>query len=168
MTAIKHVLAAFLLVFILVLLGYYIRPENPVVIIICFVIIGFFVFNLTIRKSLAYRRYFESKYNLFTSKVRSEKVFDIPEHLMFEKIIEVIDNSEFKLIEADRGAYEILAITRMTLMSWGENLYIDFETKGGKTIMKCCSVTFFQIYSWGKNERNWDVLLNKIESSLTI
>ena len=56
----------------------------------------------------------------------------------------------------------------MSAISWGENLYIDFETKGNETIMHFCSTTFFQMYDWGKNEKNYTVLLNEIESSLTI
>jgi len=87
---------------------------------------------------------------------------------MFEKIIEVIKDSKFKLIEADKDRFELLAITPISFTSWGENLYISFETRGNETIMKFCSSTLFQIYSWGKNEKNFTDLLNEIESSLTI
>ncbi|MFO7922446.1 MAG: hypothetical protein R6U58_01990 [Bacteroidales bacterium] len=87
---------------------------------------------------------------------------------MFEKMIEVIDHSKFKLVEADKDRFEILAVTNITFKSWGENLYISFETIGDETIMKFCSVTFFQITSWGKNEKNYDDLLSEIESSFTI
>ena len=87
---------------------------------------------------------------------------------MFEKIIEVINHSDFKLVESDKDKFEILAISTITFKSWGENLYISFETKGNETIMKFYSATLFQIYSWGKNEKNCTDLLNEIESSLTI
>ena len=150
------------------LIGYYLESDSPILIVTIFLIVGFFIFNLVIRKSLSFTDYFTSKYNLLTSKVRSEKSFDISKELMFEKIIEVLKDSKFKLIEADKDRFELLAITPISFKSWGENLYISFETRGNETIMKFCSSTLFQIYSWGKNEKNFEDLLNEIESSLTI
>lgn len=151
-----------------ILTGYYLEPENPLFIIIIFLILGFFIFNIVMRKSLSFKKYFTSQYNPLTSKIRSEKVFDVSKELMFEKVIEVINDSKFKLIKTDRDNFEILAISRITLLSWGENLYISFESKGDETVMKFCSSTLFQIYSWGKNEKNYNDLLNEIESSFTI
>ncbi len=150
------------------LIGNYLEPNSPILIVTIFLIVGFFIFNLIIRKSLSFTNYFTSKYNLLTSKIRSEKTFDISKELMFEKIIEVIKDSKFKLIEADKDRFEILAITPISFTSWGENLYISFETRGNETIMKFCSSTLFQFYSWGKNEKNLTDLLNEIENSLTI
>ncbi len=148
--------------------GYMLEPENPGLMISIFFIPGFFIVNLIIRKSLTFRTYFTSPINLLTSKVCSEKTFDIPKELMFEKIIEVITHSKFKLVEANNDTFEILAITSISFKSWGENLYIRFESVGNETIMKFCSVTLFQIFSWGKNEKNYDDLLNEIDRSLTI
>lgn len=148
--------------------GYILEPENPGLMISIFLIPGFFIINLIIRKSLSFKKYFTSPINLLTSKFYSERTFDISKALMFEKIIEVINNSKFKLIEADKQKFEILAITTISFKSWGENLYIRFDTIGNETILKFCSVTLFQIFSWGKNEKNYDDLLNEIESSLTV
>jgi hypothetical protein len=157
-----------IIVIIPVFSSYLLEPENPVLFIVPILILGFFIFNLVIRRSLFLKNYFSSPFNLLTSKVRSEKAFDIPKELMFEKMIEVIDHSKFKLVEADKDRLEILAITNITLKSWGENLYVSFETNGDETIMKFCSVTFFQITSWGTNEKNYEDLLSEIESSFTI
>ncbi len=165
---IKIWIAIFILISLSFLIGNNLEPENPILIITIFLIIGFFIFNLLIRKSLSFKKYFTNQYKLLTSKVRSEKAFDISKELMFEKIIEVINDSKFKLVEADKDRFEILAITGISFKSWGENLYISFETRGNETIMKFCSATLFQIYSWGKNEKNFTDLLNEIESSLTI
>jgi hypothetical protein len=133
-----------------------------------FLIVGFFIFNFAIRKSLSSKNYFTNNYNLFTSTVRYEKSFDLSKELMFEKIIEVLSNSDFKLVETSKSKFEILAISKITFKSWGENLYISFETSGNETTMKFCSVTIFQIYSWGKNEKNYTDLLNEIENSIII
>lgn len=168
MKTLKHISVAFLIMLISGLSTYYLKPDNPIMMTFLFLIVGFFIFNLIIRKSLSFKNYFTSQYNLFTTKVRSEKSYDIPKELMFEKIIEVINHSDFKLVETDENKFEILAISKITFKSWGENLYISFETKGSETIMKFCSSTLFQIYSWGKNEKNYEDLLNEIESSLII
>jgi len=168
MKTLKHISVAFLIVLISGLSHYYLKPNNPIMMAFLFLIVGFFIFNLIIRKSLSFKSYFTSRYNLFTTKVRSEKSYDIPKELMFEKIIEVINQSDFKLVETDENKFEILAISKITFKSWGENLYINFETKGNETIMKFCSSTLFQMYSWGKNEKNNDDLLNEIESSLIV
>ncbi len=149
-------------------IGLYLEPGNPALLIAIFFILGFFMVNLVLRRSLSLKRYFTSPFNLLTSKVCSEKLFDIPKALMFEKIVEVINHSKFRLIEADQEKFEILAITNISWISWGENLYISFETVGDETKMKFCSVTFFQITSWGKNEKNYEDLFNEIESSLTV
>lgn len=168
MKTLKHISVAFLIMAFSGLSTYYLKPNNPIMMTFLFLIVGFFIFNLIIRKSLSFKSYFTSQYNLFTTKVRSEKSYDIPKELMFKKIIEVINHSDFKLVETDEDKFEILAISTITFKSWGENLYINFETKGNETIMKFCSSTLFQIYSWGKNEKNYDDLLNEIESSLIV
>ena len=82
--------------------------------------------------------------------------------------MEVVDDSKFQLVDTDNEKLEILAISSISFLSWGENLYISFETRGDETVMKFCSSTLFQIYSWGKNEKNISDLLNEIESSFTI
>jgi hypothetical protein len=157
-----------IIVLIPVLSGYHLEHENFGLWITLFVILGFFIFNFIIRKSLLFKNYFTSRFNLLTSKVHFEKEFDISKELMFEKLVEVINNSKFKLVQADNKKFEILAITTITWKSWGENLYISFDKIGDDTIMKFCSVTLFQIYSWGKNEKNYDDLIQEIENSLTI
>ncbi|MCP4551893.1 MAG: hypothetical protein GY834_07615 [Bacteroidetes bacterium] len=168
MKTFKHILVAVLIVIVSGLMTYYLEPNNPIMMVLSFLTIGFFVFNLIIRKSLSFKNYFTSPYNLFTAKVRYQKSYDIPKDLMFEKTIEVINNSNFKLAETNKEKLEIIAISTVTFKSWGENLYISFESDGNETIMKFCSTTLFQMYSWGKNEKNYNNLLNDIESSLIV
>jgi hypothetical protein len=63
---------------------------------------------------------------------------------MLKKIVEVLNDSNFKLV---KYRFEILAIS---FKSWGENLHISFETRGNVTKMKFCSAARFQIFSWAK------------------
>lgn len=130
--------------------------------------LGLFALNILMSKSLLFKNYFTSPYNIFTSKVHSEITFDITRDLMFEKLVEVIKESNFKLIKADETRFEILAFSGITWKSWGENLYISLEEKGDETILKFCSVTIFQMVSWGKNKKNLEQLIQSIDDSLTV
>lgn len=154
--------------FLAVLLMLICIKSDVALITLALVIISFFSLALILRKSLFFKNYFTSKYNLFTTKIQKEMYFEISKELLFEKIIEVIDSSEFKISEINKEKFQLLAISKVTLKSWGENIYIHFETKGKKTIMHFCSVTLFQMHSWGKNEENYQNLLNEIENSFTI
>lgn len=143
-------------------------PENWFL-ILPMSLLAFFMFNLLIRKSLSFKRYFTSPFNVLTSKNRSQVSLPITRELMFDKIIEVIKDSSFNLITARKDTYEILATTRITWLSWGENLYIELEGNGyDESIMHFCSVTFFQVHAWGKNEKNYTDLMNAIEESFTV
>ena len=161
---------AFFILLILIpgLTSYYLDSQNPAVLLGLLLILGFFIFNLVIRKSLAFQNYFTSRYNLLTTKDRTEIVFDFSRDLAFEKILEVINQSKFKLVAADTEKFVILAISKISFRSWGENIYLSFEKRGDQTVMKFCSVTLFQIYSWGKNEENYGKLFKEIEDSLTV
>lgn len=168
MKTLKHIFVALLIMLSSGVLNYYLQPSNQIFMVLIFLILGFFIFNLLVRKSLSFKNYFISPYNLFTTKVHYQKTYEIPKKLMFEKTMEVIENSNFRLIDTNREKLEFLAISSITFKSWGENLYISFEQNGDDTIMKFCSTTFFQMYSWGKNEKNYDDFLNNIEQSLII
>jgi len=125
----------------------------------------FLLFNIIVRKSLSYKNYFTSKFNLLTEKYNSEKTYNMPKELLFEKTIAAIKAANFKVVDVNKDEFMILAISKTSFISWGENLYINLETKGNETVMKFCSTTFFQIYSWGKNKKNYEVLIANIESS---
>jgi hypothetical protein len=149
--------------------GRFYADQGPTVLAISMTaILVFFILNLMLRKSLSLKRYFLSPFNLLTAKEKSEQICDIPKDLLFDKIIEVINDSGFKLARADKSRHTILATARISWKSWGENIYIDLEESEQGTRMKFRSVTFFQIYSWGKNRKNCDDLQEAIDQSLTI
>ena len=132
-------------------------------------ILSVLIFNFIIRNKLSFKRYFTSKHNLFTTKVYSEHSYGgVPKEIMYEKMLEVFGNSRFRLVDSDKEKLEILATAKTTFYSWGENLYICFETRGDETIMKLISVTVFQIYAWEKNEENLDNILAELDDSLII
>lgn len=168
MKNIKHILIAILIIAIPTLAFSYFNFSDLLLIWIPVLIGSFFIFNLSVRKSLLFKRYFVSKYNLLTTNISRQEAFDIPIDLMFEKVVEVINHSKFTVVAKDEGKYEILAITKPSLISWGENLYIDFKQSKEETIANFRSSTCFQVYSWGRNEDNLTELLDEIEKSLTV
>lgn len=169
MRGMKNFLA---IVLILVLTFFLTRMSNNsdynVMAIVAFVLGAFFILNLALRRSIASKPYFTSKYNFLTSKFRTIKSYDISQQLMFDKIIEVIGDTKFKLVDTDEESCELLALSSITFKSWGENLYINLKPEGDKTVMHFCSVTLLQMYDWGKNEQNSKVLLKEIEDSFVI
>ncbi len=127
-----------------------------------------FLLNIFMRNSLKFKNYFTSRYNIFTSKYRYSEAFDLSEDLLFDKVSEVVAQSNYKVSGVNKNRHQILLTTGFSLSSWGENVYIEVKTVGNKTVMNLCSVTFFQIVSWGKNRKNIRKLTGEIESSFII
>ncbi len=125
-------------------------------------------FNLLARKSIALKPYFLSPYNVFSAKYSKEFKVDIPAHLAFDKILEVIAESGFKLITQDKEQLQILAVSSMGFKSWGENIYFSLKEVNGSTVVQFNSAALFQIYTWGKNEDNYSLFFKKLEESFII
>ncbi len=132
------------------------------------ILITFFLFNLTIRNKISFKPYFLSKWNIFSSKYRREIEFDVPKELVFDKLLEVIADSPFTPKYENKDKFEIFATSKFSWSSWGENIYIQLILSKGKTIIKFDSVALFQIFTWGKNENNFDVFLQKLDESLIV
>lgn len=127
-----------------------------------------FLFSIIVRKQHSFKAFFTSKYNLLTSKFSKKETFDFPKDLLFDKLIEVLESAKFKVIHTNKERGEIFAVSQITFSSWGENIYITLQAQNDLTVMHFCSATFFQLYSWGKNERNYKNLFTEFEKSLII
>jgi hypothetical protein len=154
----------------LVLFAYAIATikNHMVVNILAALIATVFIFSLIVRKKLAFKPFFVSPFNLLTTKYRKKQEFDLPKELLFEKLQEVLTSAGFKVITSNKETGDIFATSSMSFSSWGENLYISLHDRNGQTAMYFCSTTFNQIYSWGKNERNFKRLFHAFEESLII
>jgi len=168
MKTIKTIISPIAYVAICIYIFFYLEDGNPLKPVFLIVLLSFIVFNLFVRKSLSFKNYFTSNFNPFTTSIKTEKKFNISRELMFEKVVEVIKHSNFTLEETNKEKYEIMATTPMTLKSWGENIYINFDSVGNEAVMKVCSATFMQMVSWGKNQSNFDNLIAEIEESFII
>jgi hypothetical protein len=105
---------------------------------------------------------------MFSAKFSKEITVDIPADLAYDKVIEVIEESGFNLIVADKEKLEILAVSKTSWKSWGENIYFLLEGMDSGTTIKFNSAALFQIYTWGKNEDNYKAFFQKLEESFTI
>ncbi len=144
-------------------------PNNTVFLkAVPILIITLFVLTMLVRDRLTFQKYFTSKYNILTSKKQYSQTFDIPVDLLFEKIIEVAKAGSFKIADINKNQHLILLTSGFAFKSWGENIYIGFNTEGTQTELKFCSVTIFQMFSWGKNTSNIQNLIFDIESSFVI
>ena len=129
---------------------------------------GLFLFSMLVRYSIYFKPYFTSRFNIFTSKVHHQREFDLPKGILFDKIKEVLSEAGFKVRYADKTKGELFATSRMSIYSWGENIYIDLTEHGNVTKVDFCSACFFAVTSWGRNEKNYERLLDTFENSLII
>ena len=132
------------------------------------VVVLLFLFNLAVRRTLLFEPYFKSSFNIFTCKHCQEQIVDVSTGLMFEKLEEVLRDSEFKLVDLNSETMELLVVSKFSMSSWGENIYVSLKEDNDKTIVSFCSVTLFQVCSWGKNENNIAKLMARLEKSFII
>jgi hypothetical protein len=137
-------------------------------IVMALIVLPIFATHLILRKKQTAKKFFMSKWNIFTSKFKKEEFLELAPGLLMEKFEEVIKESKFKIVSINKDTNEIFATTPTTLNSWGENIYIKFiETETG-SIFKFESSTFFGIIDGGKNEKNHTKILTEFDESLTI
>jgi len=127
-----------------------------------------FLFSMIVRNSISFKPYFTSRYNVLTSKVRHQVEYDLPKDILFEKMKEVLTEAGFKVRHADKDAGILVATSAISLYSWGENIYVDITESSGKTKVDFCSACFFGIVSWGRNEKNYERMMETFENSLII
>ncbi len=125
------------------------------------------ILNFQLRKKLKYKGWFTNNNPLFAE---SESTFDsnIEQELLYDKLLEVIEDSSFELRDENRAKGELLISTPLNLLTWGENIYIQIESthKGSKVHFN--SVTIFGNSSWSRNDRNYEEFYENFEQSLII
>jgi hypothetical protein len=124
--------------------------------------------SFLIRKKVWAEPYFTSKYNYFNEKVRYSKEYNIPKELLLEKVIEITEDSKFKIVNIDNKKFKIFSISLLSHNTFGENLYISFSEKEDHTSMNFCCTTIHGYSSWGRNKKHINKLINQIEESLII
>jgi len=136
--------------------------------IFLFIIIVLLLFNFIVRRFISFKPYFTNKFNILCSKYHKKHTYDIPKELLFEKLIEVVKNSGFKLKKSDKLTYNIFATAPISWWSWGQNIYISLNNKNDNTEIDFYSTSIIGIYDWGKNKKNHDRFFEEFENSLII
>ena len=131
-------------------------------------IVCLFIFNLLVRHTSWSKSYFTSKFNLLTNKFHYKKEFEFSKNILFHKLMEVLEKTNFNVVRSNEKTGEILALSSFNSKSWGENIYIELKEINEITELDFYSTTIFQVFSWGKNEENYKRLLSEFEASLII
>lgn len=123
MKYIKHflILAVFILLQLFIFLG---ANSLSFVKILTGVLASVFLVHTSIRDFIFFRAYFESPMNIMTSKFSVQKTIDIPNDLLYEKLLELIVELNFVKKYADKTEGSIFVTTSISWKSWGENIYI--------------------------------------------
>lgn len=122
--------------------------------------------GLLLRNKLRYRRWFIDPKNPLTEKEVRIFSSDIAPNLLFDKIKNVIGDSDLKLVDENRDQWLLLATTSINFLTWGENIYIQINPK--EQNIQITSTTIFGNYSWNRNTSNQDNFFHLFEESLTI
>ncbi len=166
MRVLKHILVLFFLICLIPMMVYYFEFSGLDK--ISWILAGLLIIQFSFRKRLAFKPFYTSKLNIFTSKYSKEKTFDLQKDLLFDKVLEIVNEKRnYHLLDSDKETFRILIGTSLTAKSISENLYLDLVEIRGKTKIHFTSVAF-QLYSWGKNEDNFTEFINNVEESFVI
>lgn len=130
--------------------------------------VGLLVLNLSLRKRLRYSSWFLNSINFLLERKKYVMQSEISKELLFDKLIEVIDESKFKLLDSNKDQSQLLCGTQSNFWTWGENIYINLESLNGETTIEFISTTLFGGSSWNRNQNNFNSFTKSFESSLTI
>ncbi len=133
-------------------------------------VLGFFIivfiFDFCVRKNIRFKVYFLS--NPLTRKRTFKKELNFSKDILFHKLIEVLQDAGFKIIQTNENKGGIFAITSMRLFSAGENIYIQLKEINCKTTIEFLSIDLSAIQFWDNNRNNYEKMLEEFEKSLTI
>lgn len=131
--------------------------------------VGLVFLNFILRKSLRFKTWFLSPANILLERKSYNLKSEIDVDLLFDKLLEVVKASDFRLIDVDKNSKQILCGTSLNFWTWGENVYIRLEEEqDGNTLIHFNSVTLFGNTSWHRNQKNYDSFIASFEASLTI
>lgn len=130
--------------------------------------IGLLLVSFLFRKSLNYSNWFLSPMNVLLDRTSHSTDSDISADLLYEKLLEVVNDSHFILLDKDSSTLRILMGTSVNFWTWGENIYIQLEPTQTGTVIHFTSVTLFGNTSWKRNDKHFESFIDSFESSLTI
>ncbi|MFT6982645.1 MAG: hypothetical protein ACJAUD_001412 [Crocinitomicaceae bacterium] len=158
-----------LIFFLIYRLSSYLTGETSLSMLVFLLPVGLLLLNVALRKKLRYKNWFLSSVNIFLELKTEQSESEISSDLLFEKLVEVINESEFQLLDSNEKSLNILCGTSANFWTWGENIYICLKHNGdGVVLIQFTSTTLFGNTSWNRNQRNYESFISSFESSLTI
>lgn len=132
-------------------------------------IILIFIIAMFLRRRLMFMSFFNSPYNVLVHRKTFQIESDIDSNLMFEKMKEVITESDFKVLDLDEKSKQILAGTSVNFFTWGENVYLKIKDANKEnSVIDVVSSTVFGSNSWGRHDQNFQHLIDEIENALIV
>ncbi len=145
------------------------KDDTNFLVAIILVISSLFLFHLSIRKVPFFKGYFVSKLNILCNTFQKIDKVDLTKDLLFEQMVEIINESSFNIFYKNSETGEIMATSSFCWKSWGENIYITVkELDKANAQLEFYSSAIMQIYDWGKNEENYNQLVKRREESLIV
>jgi hypothetical protein len=149
-------------------LTFYLTGNAWLSLLIFLIPISLLIISFLFRKSLIYSKWFLSPLNISLEKSFNSIQSEISSDLLYEKLLEVAEDSQFTLLDTDKTTLSLLLGTSINFWTWGENVYIKIVPTQNGSIINFTSVTLFGNTSWKRNENNFDSFIQAFESSLTI
>ncbi len=128
----------------------------------------FLILNLVLRNKLSYKNWFLSPKNFLLERKSQSIPSEISNELLFDKLLETIENSEFTLMDINKKSLAILCGTNPNFLTWGENIYVQLENSKEGSHVTLTSVTLFGNTSWNRNQKNFEIFIDSFEKSLTV
>lgn len=96
-----------------------------------------------------------------------EKIFNKNINLVFNECITVLKNKNYIIDTIDKNNFKIEVSTKVSLLSWGENIEIYFVSKNNNsTIVTVKSNSKAQIIDWGTNSKNEKIIMDELTTAL--
>ncbi|MCB0482584.1 MAG: hypothetical protein KDC83_14240 [Flavobacteriales bacterium] len=143
-------------------------PGNFIPIVFVLGMSVFFLSILIIRNQSWFKPILLGKWNFFSDRYEETITFDLDADTLFDKFLEVLPQTDLRIRYADKKKGEIMANSKISIWSFGENVYFELVPVGEATQVKITSTALFQAVAWGKNEKNVSSFLHRFDKSLTI
>lgn len=130
--------------------------------------ISILIISFLLRKRLIYSKWFLSPANIFLLRVNHTIQSEISSDLLYEKLLEVANDSQFTFLDSNKSTLSLLMGTAFNFWTWGENVYIKVVPTKEGSVINFTSTTLFGTTSWKRNDKNFDSFIQDFESSLII
>ncbi len=149
-------------------LTFYLTGNAWLSLLIFLIPISLLIVSFLFRKSLTYSNWFLSPANISLERSYHSIQSEISSFLLYEKLLEIAEDSQFTLLDTDKTTLRILMGTSINYWTWGENVYIKIDPTQNGSVINFTSVTLYGNTSWKRNDKNFDSFIQAFESSLTI